>query len=285
MPAAYEDKILQFHSYIIKLRKSGHFSLSQIANMDEVPLFFDMPMTRTVDEKGVKTVAIKTSGHEKTHFTAVLACCADGTKLPPMLIFKRKTIPKDIPKQVLVHAHEKGWMNEAGMKIWFEKIWSRRPGGLLRKPALLVLDQFAAHLTPNTKRIAKTMKTDLAVIPGGLTSQLQPLDVSVNKPFKLLIREEWNRWMQNEAGSTLTPTGRIKKPSVPLVCNWVIKAWNGVKKEVIIKSFKKCGISNALDGTEDDAIYTESDESDNEAAIEEDVESEESESEVSEADE
>jgi len=38
---------------------------------------------------------IKTSGYEKTRYTVVLACCADGTKLPPLLIFKRNTMPKD----------------------------------------------------------------------------------------------------------------------------------------------------------------------------------------------
>ena len=45
--------------------------------------------------------------------------------------------------------------------------------------------------------------------------------------------------------------------------SWVTKAWNGVKPEVIIKSCKKCGIFNALDGTEDDAIFELSDPSDN----------------------
>ena len=29
---------------------------------------------------------IKTTGHERTHFTVVLTCMADGAKLPPMVI-------------------------------------------------------------------------------------------------------------------------------------------------------------------------------------------------------
>ena len=56
--------------------------------------------------------------------------------------------------------------------------------------------------------------------------------------------------------------GKVGKPTLGEVCSWVIKAWNGVKPEVIIKSFKKCGISNAMDGTEDNAIFEQSDSSD-----------------------
>jgi len=71
-----------------------------------------------------------------------------------------------------------GWMDGEGMKLWLEKVWAKRPGGLFKKPSLLVCDQFKAHVT---KRLATKLKTHLAVIPGGLTSQLQPLDVSVSK--------------------------------------------------------------------------------------------------------
>ena len=59
------------------------------------------------------------------------------------------------------------------------------------KPPLLVCDHFKAHVTESTKRLATKLKTHLAVIPGGLTSQLQPLDVSVNKPFKGFMQEKW----------------------------------------------------------------------------------------------
>ena len=64
--------------------------------MDEVPLTFDIPSIKRVDVKGAKTIMIKTSGNEKMRYTVVLACCADGTKLPYLLIFKRKTLPKDV---------------------------------------------------------------------------------------------------------------------------------------------------------------------------------------------
>ena len=39
-----------------------------------------------------------------------------------------------------------------------------------------------------------------------------------------------------DANSNLTPTGKVRKPTLGEVCSWVIKAWNGVKPEVIIKS-------------------------------------------------
>ena len=39
-------------------------------------------------------------------------------------------------------------------------------------------------------------------------------------------------------------------------------SWQRVKSETIIKSFKKCGISNALDGSKD-ILYEESDASEN----------------------
>jgi len=39
----------------------------------------------------------------------------------------------------------------------------------------------------------------------------------------------------------------------------VKNSWQRVKSEAIVKCFKKCGISNAIDGSEDDILYEESD--------------------------
>ena len=46
-----------------------------------------------------------------------------------------------------------------------------------------------------------------------------------------------------------------RKASITQVCQWVLKAWDSILKEVIVKSSKKTGISNALDRADDDAIY------------------------------
>ena len=54
---------------------------------------------------------------------------------------------------------------------------------------MLVFDHFKAHVTQSAKAIAVDLKTQLVVIPGRPISQLQPLDVSVNKSFKALMKK------------------------------------------------------------------------------------------------
>ena len=143
MPGDLEEKIVDFHRFVLNCRKKDNYELVNIGNMDETPVWFDMPSARTVTTRGEKTVSITTTGHEKSRFTVVLSCLADGTKLKPMVIFKRKTQPKDkFPPGVVVHHHPKGWMDADGMKLWIKKVWSSRPGGLLRKKSLLVWDSF-----------------------------------------------------------------------------------------------------------------------------------------------
>ena len=208
LPKDLEAKIDSFWDYVIKQRKLHEYELGQIGNMDETPMTFDLPGCTTLNTKGEKTILVKTTGHEKTHFTVALACMADGTKLKPLIIFKRKTIPKNakFPADIVVRPHFKGWMDEEGVRFWLNKVWNRRPGALLKKRSLLVWDMFRAHLTDPMKAEAKKLKADLAVIPGGLTSVLQPLDVCLNKPFKDRMRTMWNDWMAS--GSAKTTKGR-----------------------------------------------------------------------------
>ena len=75
-------------------------------------MLFDAPYSRTVDTTGAESIPVSTTGHEKTGFTVVLACSETGKKLKLMVIFKRKTMPKEmLPDGVVVLCHNKGWMD------------------------------------------------------------------------------------------------------------------------------------------------------------------------------
>jgi len=162
-------------------------------------------------------------------------------------------------------------MDEAGTKDWLRDVWNKRPGALLNQRSMLVWDMFRAHITDDVKAAVKSRNTDLCVIPGGLTSMLQPLDVCLNKPFKDRLRQTWTAWMTSGSAKT-TKGGNLQKPDITVVCQWVVDAWESIPSEMIAKSFLKCGISNALDGSEDDAVYEDEgeEEADEDAGAEDD---------------
>ena len=56
--------------------------------MDEIPLYFDIVPSHTVEKKGVMEVRVKSTGSGKRHVTIVLACLASGKTLAPIIIFK-----------------------------------------------------------------------------------------------------------------------------------------------------------------------------------------------------
>jgi len=52
----------------------------------------------------------------------------------------------------------------------------------------LVLDSFSAHIVDSIKRRFCEKNTNIAIIPEELIFYLQPLDISVNKSFKVKVR-------------------------------------------------------------------------------------------------
>ena len=52
LPREYERKIIEFHKYVLNMRKKLCFEIGQFGKVDEVPLTFDVPSTETVDFKG-----------------------------------------------------------------------------------------------------------------------------------------------------------------------------------------------------------------------------------------
>ena len=82
----------------------------------------------------------------------------------------------------------------------------------------------------------------MEVIPGGCTKFLQPLHVSVNKPFKSFFREYYDEWYR-KGDFEYTKGGIIKPPSHKLQVKWVVESWKKIEKDIIVKSFDNCGIT------------------------------------------
>ena len=144
LPKDFEQKLLNYQQYITNMRKTGNFLMGQMASANETAVYLDMSPNYTLEKKGVKEVLLKTTGCEKLCLTVILAATADGRKLPPLVILKRKTLPKSeaFLKDVIVRAQEKGWMTEELMLEWLKIVWGHKSRAFLNQPSMLVLDAF-----------------------------------------------------------------------------------------------------------------------------------------------
>ncbi|KAH7937218.1 hypothetical protein HPB49_008918 [Dermacentor silvarum] len=208
----------------IELAHESGLTRRAIGNADETPVWFDVPSSTTVCERGAKEVKLLLMGNEHSGFTVMLICTADERGIPAGCYSRER--------RRLYRQGPRGQMD---------------PNGLESAARMLVLDAFRGHLNAGVKQALRDERTELAVIPGGMTSTLQPLDVVLNKPFKDLVRDQWMA-----GDSPKTPTGWLHRLPRATVAAGVSQAWCSLHDDMVVWAFKKCCIGNSLDGTEDD---------------------------------
>jgi len=113
------------------------------------------------------------------------------------------------PPGVVVWFQESEWMNADLMKCYVDYLnHMRRSYNQYRFPAMMIYDFFRGYLEESVKEKFNEYNIDLAVIPDGLTSICQLLDVAINKPFKDNLRKKWHIWMSN-GGAGYTVAGNL----------------------------------------------------------------------------
>ena len=155
-------------------------------------------------------------------------------------------------RRVVVKFQPNAWCDEDIMKSWVRQCWKPVCHG----PMHLVHNVHRAETTEDIQSILETdCHTTYTYVPGGCTNLVQPVDVYFNKLFKSAVERLANRHMQENLdgyviGDTNASARRI------LFTKWAGQAWEEVSadKEMIISSFKKCGIGLAIDGSEDEEI-------------------------------
>lgn len=108
----------------------NHFVL----NMDETPIYWDMPMATTIASTGSSTVHLRRTHSETARISVLLTIAADGTKLPPYLIFKGKADgriatrefrePGRYPSGVVLACQPNAFNDEQNMMKWLHAVCS-----------------------------------------------------------------------------------------------------------------------------------------------------------------
>ena len=123
---------------------------------------------------------------------------------------------------------------------------------------ILCADVHRAQQTATVKRMLQSKNTVLVNIPPGCASKVQPLDVSINKPFKDYLQTQFEKHRDENIELYINNKLTASKRQV-LVNKWVAEAWEKIKinKEMIIRAFTKCGITNNKDGSENHLVHFE----------------------------
>ena len=220
-----------------------------------------MVPNKVIAQKGEKNVVVRTQNQERIRITCLLTIYADGNKLPSYIIFKGKNINNRSMnkiknniyiknKKIFINFNSNEWSTTEIMIDWIEKIYfTCIKQDHLSGSALLFLDKASSHIKEEVieKRTGNLM--DISILPGGTTSIMKPLDISINKKFKNYIREKYiNHCFKNNVTFS-----KVNKNDI----NWICETWYNetiITKNVIISSFKVCRLSNKTDGSEDKLI-------------------------------
>ena len=225
-----------FLCYVQEQVRDFGFTEDTLLNMDETNVEFDMVGHSTLNKRGEKTVTVRKSG-SSSRCTVVLTVTRSGEKLCPFVVFKGKKNGRfarefsvlSYPESCSFTVQEKAWVDKVTLLEWVKEVLE--PYAKSKSKVYLLLDEARPHLASATD--LRKVCSELDFIPGGFTSKLQVLDVSVNAPFKTAVRECYEDWMRDN------PEGR---PARVDVAHWVDKAWQRVSPDTIRHGWRKVGL-------------------------------------------
>jgi hypothetical protein len=177
----------------------------------------------------------------------LLACiCADGSALPPSLIYDaaNKGIQSSWVEEIRAGDHgvfitssPSGWTNNDIGLAWLEQVFDRCTKAKARRSyRLLVLDGHGSHVTMDFIDYCDQNRILLMILPPHSTHTLQPLDVGMFKPLSTAYSAELSGYLHRSQGLASITKGDF----FPLF--W--KAWEASFREsTILSSFRATGIS------------------------------------------
>ena len=191
---------------LLKQELTKH-TANEIFNVDESGISTVQKPGKVLAQVGCKQVGRIVSAEKGTTTTVVCAINPSGVYVPPMLLFKRKNMNKNLMKSAPYGAvgvpSPKGWMDtDIFVKYLKHFISYVKPSE--SHPCLMILDGHASHKSLEAVTLAKENNITLLTIPPHTSHKLQPLDVSFFGPLKKRYNRELDKWTVSNPGKRVT---------------------------------------------------------------------------------
>lgn len=260
-----ETVIEGYNEYLKEKMQMLMIDHDSVANFDETNVYFTPSSTTTLDRRGNRTVAVSSSKSSK-RCTVMLGVTGNGKPFPPYIIFNGKYGPTgqicnlfrriynmqvlmrnnpdqlpgnvfgNYPLRCYFSVQEKAWMDSDHMLEWIEQVW--KPWTNTKNgPTMLILDEFAGHMTAAVREAIRLCGTHLEFIPGGYTSKLQVMDVGFNKPFKDKFRHNFDNYNRTHGVA----------PKREDVATWIQLSWEGLSFErIATNTWRRVGLPQPI---------------------------------------
>ena len=184
---------------------------SRIWNCDETGFCTAVASRLVLARRGSKSVHEIGGGSGRNYITVLGCAAADGTRLPPYVVYKGKNLYSDWtiggPAGASYGMSASGWMEGDNFLSWFEKIYLPAIDHLLTDaPVVLFVDGHHSHLSLSLIRKAREKNVHLICLPPHTTHLLQPLDVGVYGPIKKAWKDILKSYKTRTLGTAITKT-------------------------------------------------------------------------------
>ena len=242
-----------------------------VLNWDQTGIKLVPSSTWTMERKGERRVEMM-GVNDKRQITAIFCGSASGDFLPIQLIYIGKT-PRCHPRYVFpsdwnVTHSPKHWSNEDTMVEYITEIVLPYVAQVRERlgtdsAALVVMDNFKGQATPKIMNLLEENNILVSWLPPNTTDRLQPMDISVNKPAKDYLKNQFGEWysdmvMQQLEGQDIEDIEGLEIMPIDLgmpvlkqiSAKWLVGMVEYITEnpQFIVNGFIQSGITSAVDG-------------------------------------
>lgn len=228
LPPSLEVKVDAFRDFTKNLVQVKELSERTVAAMDELSLFVDL---RVVQDKARCSEALELTGSVPL-VTVYLTVLASGAMLPSLVMTNRKLSQKSVPDLVVLEDGADSLLVEEVLELWTNKVWKPHTSSPPQPHrSMLVLDRHREHLRDSFMTSISGSGTLPAMIPGGCSFRLQPLEVCLKPVLKFFLLSRWAKLTSgNPEELEESSPQQLQANVAQILVDWVIEALTVMSK-------------------------------------------------------